>query len=255
MTPATIGIFDSGMGGLTVLRALLDARAAPRFIYLGDTARLPYGTKSPETVRRYAVTLANQLTARGVDLIVVACNTVSAVALDSLETAGVPIIGVVEPGARVAAAAGGPVGVLGTAATIASGAYERAIARVDPSIEVRSRACPLFVPLVEEGWTEGPVPAAVAGRYLAELGDVRTVLLGCTHYPALRGVLTAALPGVTIVDSAEAVVDDVVRHVGGLGLDREPEVEYLVTDGADRFMHLGRRLLGRDLTASLIDVS
>ena len=251
----TIGIFDSGMGGLTVLRALLDARAAPRFIYLGDTARLPYGTKSPETVRRYAVNLAQQLTERGVDLIVVACNTVSAVALDALDGAGVPVIGVVEPGARAAARSGGPVGVLGTEATILSGAYERALARVDPSITVRSKACPLFVPLVEEGWIEGEVPIAVAESYVENLGEIRTLLLGCTHYPVLRDVLAKVLPGVTIVDSAEAVLDDVLVHVGGHGLDREPEVEYLVTDGAERFIHLGRRLLGRELTVELIDVS
>jgi glutamate racemase len=255
----TIGVFDSGMGGLTVLRALQRRLPQERFIYLGDTARLPYGTKSPATVARYAVRLGEHLIERGVDLLVVACNTVSAVALEAVAELGVPVVGVITAGARAAVASGGPIGVLGTEATIESGAYVRAIMALDANIAVHARACPLFVPLVEEGWTEGEVPRTVAERYLGDLGPVRTLLLGCTHYPLLQGVLQQAAPGVAIVDAAQAVADDVVAATGLVGSDTAGNASastgYLVTDGAARFVALGGRIMGHDLAnVELIDV-
>jgi len=251
----TVGVFDSGMGGLTVLRELLAARVAPQLRYLGDTARLPYGTKSPETVRRYALTLGRHLLEQGVDLLVVACNTASAVAIEPLrEQLGVPVIGVVEPGARAAVAAGGPIGVLATEATVASGAYVRAIAALDPELEVRTQACPLFVPLVEEGWIEGEVPRAVARRYLDQLGDVQTLLLGCTHYPMLAAVLRRLRPDAAIVDAASGVTTEVIAHLGATG-SGATEVRYSVTDGAARFVRLGARILGTELgDVELVDV-
>lgn len=252
----TIGVFDSGMGGLTVLHALLERRVAERILYLGDTARLPYGTKSAATVTRYALTLGRHLIAQGVDFLVVACNTVSAVALDELTDAlGVPLVGVVEAGARAAASAGGPIAVLGTEATVASGAYPRAIARLAPALEVRSIACPLFVPLVEEGWTGGEVPRQVAERYLGHLrGGVRTVLLGCTHYPLLSEVIAAAVVGASVVDPAAVVAEEVHARLGSPTV-ASTEVQFSVTDGAERFLRLGRRILKRDLgKVDLVDV-
>jgi glutamate racemase len=250
-----IGVFDSGMGGLTVLRALIEAEASARYLYLGDTARLPYGTKSEATVKRYALLLGRFLVHRGVDLLVVACNTVSAVALDVLEAElNIPVIGVVGPGAAAAVAAGGPIAVLGTEATIGSGAYPRAIARLDPSLEVRSRACPLFVPLVEEGWTAGDVPRRVAEHYLDGLGDARTILLGCTHYPLLAEVVHKVVPAATVVDSASVVAAEVKTRTGG-GYGCGPDVRYFVTDSPARFLKLGPLFLGREPgSVELIDV-
>ena len=250
----TVGVFDSGMGGLTVLRELLRRPPAARLLYLGDTARLPYGTKSRATVERYALKLGGFLAARGIDLLVVACNTASAVALDALAASlRVPVVGVVEPGARAAVRAGGRVGVLGTEATILSGAYTAAITRLAPAAEVAAVACPLFVPLVEEGWTEGEVPRLVARRYLGELGPVETLLLGCTHYPLLAPLLADEAPGAAVVDSATALADEVRGRLGEFG--GEPEVRFFVTDGAERFMTLGSRILGHPLgEVELIDV-
>jgi len=208
MEPATsaspLGVFDSGLGGLTVVRALRARCPEEDIVYLGDTARVPYGSRSPETVIRYALGCARVLTARGVKAIIVACNTVSAVALDMLRVElDLPVLGVILPGARaaVAASGGGLVGVLGTTGTIASGAYPRAVASFSTRTEVVGQAAPLLVPLAEEGWTEGEVPRLVARRYLEPLiaAGARCVLLGCTHYPLLRATIeeeAAALAGV-----------------------------------------------------------
>ena len=210
----SIGVFDSGVGGLTVLRALLERLPHEDFVYLGDTARLPYGTKSPGSIRQYSLQAARQLHARGVKCLVVACNTASATALDALtqEFAPVPVIGVLEPGAAAACRATrrGRIAVLATESTVRGGAYQAAIVRRLPDAVVTARACPLFVALAEEGWTDGPVVEGVIHRYLDDVfvpGDAAdgpdTLLLGCTHFPVLAPALARVLgPGVVIVDSA-----------------------------------------------------
>lgn len=248
-----IGIFDSGVGGLTVVHALLEALPAEHLIYLGDTGRHPYGTKSADTVTRYSLENAAFLAARGVKLLVVACNSASAVALDAL--AGrlpVPVIGVIEPGAAAALARTrtGRVGVIGTDATIASGAYTRALRAGRPACEVYTRACPLFVPLAEEGWTDGPIARAVAETYLASLrtSGIDTLVLGCTHYPLLKPVIAEVMgPDVALVDSAE----ETARAVGSLLADRglarpagAGATSFFVTDVPDRFVRIGQRFLG-----------
>ncbi|HUO51035.1 MAG TPA: glutamate racemase, partial [Gemmatimonadaceae bacterium] len=185
---APIGVFDSGLGGLTVVHELRRQLPAERLIYFGDTARVPYGPKSPDTVRRYAAEITEWLIAQGVKAVVVACNTATAHALPMLrERFPLPVIGVIEPGARAAvrASASGRIGVIGTSGTIASGAYERAIRALRPGAEVTSRACPLFVPLVEEGWLDTPATRLVADEYLRPLAEhgCDALVLGCTHYP------------------------------------------------------------------------
>ncbi|MCE9573379.1 MAG: glutamate racemase [Deltaproteobacteria bacterium] len=221
-----IGVFDSGVGGLTVVRALRAALPGEDVVYLGDTARVPYGSKSPRTVERYAVACQRFLLDRGVKLVLIACNTASAHALDALRDASpVPVIGAVEPGARAALAATrtGDIGVIGTLGTVRSGAYERALRAVRPDVRVSAMACPLLVPLAEEGWTDDDIARAVARRYLTQLFDadpaIDTLVLGCTHYPLLRGVLAAtaaqvAHREVAIVDSAQAMAAATVALVG-----------------------------------------
>lgn len=253
-TRAPIGVFDSGVGGLTVLRAIHAHLPGESTIYLGDTARVPYGPKSPETVRRYAREAADFLIERGVKALVIACNTATAHAYGALsESLDIPVVGVVEPGAREAAAASdsGIIGVIGTRGTVASGSYERAILAVRPHAIVRSAACPLFVALAEEGWVSGEVPELTARRYLEPLleADVDTLVLGCTHYPLLRGLLAqVAGAGVRLVDSAEATARETVRMLatgrlaaseGGL-LTRE----YFVTDDTRLFGELAELFLG-----------
>src|SRR5277367_750407 len=212
---APLGVFDSGLGGLTVVRALRAALPNEDIVYLGDTARVPYGTKGPATVVKYALGCARHLVGRGVKAIVIACNTVSAVAPDRLRIElDLPVLGVIEPGARAAVAAtrNGKIGVLATNATIASGAYPRAVSAISTRAETVGQAAPLLVPLAEEGWTEGEVPRLAVRRYLEPLlrENIDVIVLGCTHYPLLRGVIESeahALMGdaVTIVDSASAV--------------------------------------------------
>jgi glutamate racemase len=250
-----IGIFDSGVGGLTVQRAVLDALPGADTLYLGDTARVPYGTKSAETVTQYSLRNGRFLARHGIDVLVVACNTASAVALPALRAElAVPVVGVVEPGARVAARASrtGRIGVIGTPGTIASGAYQEAIRRERPGAAVTARACPLFVPLAEEGWTDpgDEVVRGAARRYLAPLREagVDTVVLGCTHYPLLAGAIAAELPGVTLVDSATAVAGELLERFGGPG--REAAHRFFVTDSPDRFLAVAGRFLGRPVTAA-----
>ena len=204
-----IGVFDSGIGGLTVLKALTAALPGEDFIYLGDTARLPYGTKSNEVIVRYSKENTGFLLAKGIKMLVVACNTSSAVALDAIASETmVPVIGVIEPGARAAAKASriGKIGVIGTEATIASGAYTRAIQRLSPRAEIYTRACPLLVPLAEEGWTDNAVAELTVAHYLESLkqSGIDTLLLGCTHYPLLREMFAKILGArVKIVDSRD----------------------------------------------------
>lgn len=269
-----IGVFDSGVGGLTVVRALLSHLPLERLVYLGDTARVPYGTRSPQTVVRYSRNAAGFLLRRQVKVVLVACNTASAAALPALQAElPVAVLGAVEPGARAAVAAtkSGAVGVIGTLATVRSAAYVRAIAALNPDIRVESTACPLLVPLVEEGWIApaDPIAAQVARRYLAELRDkapaLDTLVLGCTHYPLLAHILSrvaAELWGreVLLVDSARAMALAAEAELRARGLlspgppapPDEParravdRLECYVTDEA-RVSEIGARFLGRDL--------
>ncbi len=252
-----IGIFDSGVGGLTVFKRIAQRLPHEHLCYLGDTARVPYGTKSADTVIRYARSCAARLTERGIKLLVVACNTASAYALESLAAElPVPVVGVVEPGAReaVRCCKNGRVGVIGTSGTVASGAYTRAIAALNSDIRVYSKACTLFVPLAEEGWTRGELPRTVARTYLAKLAARRidTLVLGCTHYPLLRGpIAEAAGPGVRLVDSAQETakaVEAVLRESGLLrGALTPGKHRFLVSDSPVSFARVGARFLGHPL--------
>ena len=258
---APLAVFDSGLGGLTVVRALRDALPSERILYLGDTARLPYGTKAPGTVVRYALACARHLLARDVKALLIACNTVSAVAPERLRVEfDIPVLGVIEPGARAAVAATrtGRIGVLATAGTIASGAYPRAVAQLSTRAEVLGQAAPLLVPLAEEGWTDGEVPRLAAARYLEPLAraGVDVVVLGCTHYPLLRGVIEAQArallgPDVAIVDSAEAMASDVRAFLHARGGARAPtaagSVELCVTDVPRTFREVASRFLGEEV--------
>ncbi len=253
---ARIGIFDSGVGGLTVQRALLEALPGADTIYLGDTARVPYGTKSAATVTQYSLRNARVLFDRGIDLLVVACNTASAVALPALRAAlPVPVLGVVEPGARAAARTtrSGRIGVIGTSGTIGSGAYQAALRSLTPAAVVVARACPLFVPLAEEGWTD-PADELVRGvvrRYLAPLlaEQIDTLVLGCTHYPLLAEAIAAELPGVTLVDSAGTVAAEVKALLPATP-GRTGTHQFLVTDAPERFLAVAGRFLGRPVEAA-----
>jgi glutamate racemase len=253
-----LGVFDSGLGGLTVVRALRE-RSGEDIVYLGDTARVPYGTRSPETVIRYALGCSRVLMDRGVKAIVVACNTVSAVALEMLRVElDRPVLGVIVPGARAAVAAsrGRTIGVLGTTGTIASGAYPRAVAAQSTRIEVIGQAAPLLVPLVEEGWLEGEVPELAVRRYLTPLigAGARCIVLGCTHYPLLRGLIereAARLTSdaVSVVDSAEATADEVAAFLAERGQAAPRRIgkgslELLVTDLPKSFADVATRFLG-----------
>lgn len=252
-TDGAIGIFDSGVGGLTVLHAIVQALPAEDVIYLGDTGRYPYGSKSAETVARYSVENADFLVERRVKMLVVACNTMSAVALDDLRARyAVPVVGVIEPGAAAAAArtASGRVGVIATEATIASGAYTRALRAQRPSLELYTRPCPLFVPLAEEGWTDGPIPRSVAETYLGSLrtSGIDTLVLGCTHYPLLKAVIAGVMgERVALVDSAEETARVVARLLDEQGLGRPGgagHASFFVTDAPERFVRIGQRFLG-----------
>lgn len=258
---APIGVFDSGLGGLTVAAAIRAALPHESLVYLGDTARVPYGTRSPATIVRYARNNVAFLRKQGVKLVVVACNTVSAHALGGLaDGSDVPVLGVIRPGARVAveASEGGTIAVLGTPVTVRSGAYEQAIHELDPDRAVLQIACPLFVPLVEEGWTRHEVTSLVAREYLAPLAgtNVDTVILGCTHYPLLRETIAEtarALLGrdVRLVDSATAVAREVAAYLRRTGLEStEPgdgPRRFCVTDAPERVGDLARRFWGEAL--------
>ena len=259
MNNAPIGIFDSGLGGLTVASAIFERLPHDATLYFGDTARVPYGPKSPKTVRRYCLEILQWLLTQEVKAVVVACNTSTAHALEALQAASpVTVLGVVEPGARAAAAATstGRIGVIGTSGTVASGAYPRAIKRERSEAEVFQQACPLFVPFIEEGWFDHPAAELVAREYLAPLvaAEVDTVVLGCTHYPLLKPLLTRVLgQGVTLIDSAEETAAAVARALRERGLDAEPgnppRHRFVVSDEAARFLEVGTRFLGSRLTA------
>jgi glutamate racemase len=254
-----IGVFDSGFGGLTVLKALLEVVPDADYAYFGDTARLPYGSKSVETVAKYAVEAAHFLETHGAQMLVIACNTATALALDQITGAAhVPVVGVVEPGAEAAAAAtkNGRVVVVGTEATVSSHAYRKALeAR---GFAAREKACPLLVPLVEEGWVEHPVTEQVARIYLGEafadsFGDADVLVLGCTHYPLLKLLLRRVAPAhVNIVDSAESTAHAVAAHLRQLlprsaeaERRRAPRFKFFATDSVEKFRRLGERFLAR----------
>ncbi len=255
-----VGVFDSGLGGLTVARAIRAALPSERLLYLGDTARVPYGTRSERTIMRYARICARHLALDGIKVLVVACNTVSAVALDMLRVElDIPVLGVVGPGARagVAATRSGRLGVIATRGTIASGAYVRAVAGIDSRVEVVLQPAPLFVPLAEEGWVRGEVPERVAEAYLAPLADagVDALVLGCTHYPLLRAVIETTgrrLCGdLTIADSAEATAAElaILLRERGIAHQGPGELRVRVTDQPARFGEVASRFLGTDLEA------
>lgn len=256
-----IGVFDSGMGGLTVLRALAAQLPRERFVYLGDTARLPYGTKSAGTVRAYALQATRLLLGEDVKMVVIACNTASAVALEALQDAlaPIPVIGVIEPGARagVAATRNKTIAVLATESTIKGGAYARAIRRLMRDAAVVQQACQVFVALAEEGWAETPATLAAAKHYLDPLfsgaNPPDTVVLGCTHFPVLaRAIQGEAGNGIALVDSAEttagAVADALSESalVSG-GADERPTIRFFATDSPERFARVGAIFLGRDI--------
>lgn len=250
---AAIGIFDSGIGGLTVLHAVLTALPDEHLIYLGDTGRTPYGSKSAETITRYAVESADFLVARRLKMLVIACNSATSTALETLRGhVDVPVIGVVEPGveAAIRATRSGRVGVIGTEATIGSGAYTRALRARDAKLEVFTRACPLFVPLAEEGWTEGAVARGAVETYLASLArsGIDTLILGCTHYPLFRPLIAEVMgPSVTLVDSAEETARAVTARLDGDGMARPAgpgSTSFFVTDAPERFVRIGQRFLG-----------
>jgi glutamate racemase len=250
-----IGVFDSGIGGLTVVRALLRRLPQEDIVYFGDTARVPYGTKSRETIIRFSLQDVAFLQRFHVKLIVVACNTASSLALSTLQRrVATPIIGVIEPGAQAAVATtrNGRIGVIGTPSTIASQAYEHAIHRLDRAIHVYGQECPLLVPLAEEGWADDPVTEAIARRYLAPLARRRidTLILGCTHYPLLKTVIAHVMGrGVRLVDSAVQTAEEVrrllaVRHLAVNGRETS-QCQFYVSDEPQRVMRLAKRFLGR----------
>ncbi len=254
---STIGVFDSGFGGLTVLKELVSLIPHADYLYFGDTARLPYGSKSVETVARYALEATHFLEQRGAEFLVIACNTATALALDRItDAARVPVVGVVEPGAEQAAAAtkNRRVVVIGTDATVSSHAYLRALER--RGVESREKACPLLVPLVEEGWIEHPVTEQVAQIYLKDaFGDgfhgADVLVLGCTHYPLIKPLLRRVAPAhVSIVDSANSTAHAVAQQIKALrreGADatpRGPTLRFFATDSVEKFRRLGPAFLG-----------
>ncbi len=250
---APIGVFDSGIGGLTVLRAIRRLLPGESTVYFGDTARVPYGPKSPDTIRRYSIEASDFLLTQGVKAIVVACNTATAHALRHIaDHVPVPTIGVVEPGAQEAAARSrsGRIGVIGTQGTIESGAYEKAIQSFRPAATVFGMACPLFVALAEEGWTEGEVARLIAERYLRPLlqRNIDTLVLACTHYPLLAPLLADVVgAAVTLIDSAEATAAEVARCLSGEALLSSQErgsARYFASDDAARFDELAERFMG-----------
>ena len=251
-----VGIFDSGVGGLTVMKEITRLLPEEDLIYLGDTARVPYGTRSPETVIRYSLKNARFLMSEGIKILVVACNTSSAVSLELLsEQFPVPVVGVVEPGAKAAVAATSvkKVAVIGTEATINSGAYERAIKAIDNSIIVMGVPCPLFVPIIEEGWIEGDVVSLTAEKYLSSLrnNSVDSLVLGCTHYPMIKNIIKEIVQ-IPLIDSAVETAKEVARILEGENLLRVNKGtvsrKYFVTDSPGKFASTGKRFLGHNIT-------
>lgn len=259
MKDAPIGVFDSGVGGLTVVKSLRARLPQEQIIYLGDTARIPYGTRSPSTIERYALQNARFLEEMNIKLLVIACNTASALALGRLRSVSpIPTLGVIQPGAlqAVRASRSGRIGVIGTEATINSGAYTQAIRGFDPSARITSIACPLFVSLAEEGWeTHAEATRLIARTYLAPLSEaeVDTLVLGCTHYPILRSVISDVMgPDVKLIDSGEAMANEVASLLAErdqMRVETSPaQNHFYVTDAAERFRRVAERFLGEPLS-------
>ena len=260
MIPAAqlpIGVFDSGIGGLTVARAIMQRLPRENILYFGDTARVPYGVKSVETITQFSTQIADFLLAQQVKLLIIACNTMAAVAADAIRARSpVPVLDVIDAGARVAAATtrNRQVGVIGTLTTVGSGAYERAIRQHGPSVEIHTQACPLLVPLVEEGWLDHPVTQLTAQEYLAPLlaRGIDTLVLGCTHYPLLQLLLhRVAGEAISLVDSAATTAERTADRLRELGLlnpgGTEPTHRFFVTDLPQRFQAVGERFLEQPL--------
>jgi glutamate racemase len=254
---APIGVFDSGIGGLTVVRELMRQLPSESIIYFGDTARVPYGPKSPDTVLRYSREITTFLRSEGVKAVVVACNTATAHALPSLrEENELPIIGVIDPGSRAAARAtrSGHVGVIGTQGTISSRAYERAIAAVAPDTSITALACPLFVPLVEEGWLETAATELIARTYLEPMiaAEIDTLVLGCTHYPLLKKVIGGVVGrDVRLIDSAEETAAETAATLKAAGLANlipdSAQYRFIASDAPEQFLRVGQRFLGSSI--------
>ncbi len=252
-----VGVFDSGIGGLTVLKEIIKELPNESTIYLGDTARVPYGIRSPETVTRYSFENTKFLSTKEIKLLVVACNTASSVSLDEIKSRiSIPVIGVIEPGAKAAAAAtrNKKVGVIGTEATVKSNSYSKAIKAIDESIEVFGIACPLFVPLVEEGWTDGDITSMIAKKYLDGIKHkgIDTVVLGCTHYPLLKKVIAGVMgEGVRLIDSAIETSREIRKTLEVFGLNTEENGSlfrnFYVTDSPERFLKVGENFLGQKI--------
>jgi glutamate racemase len=251
-----IGVFDSGIGGLTVFKAVSEILPAENLVYLGDTARVPYGSRSVETIARYSFECTDFMLRKDIKILVIACNSVSATSLAGIrERIAIPVIGVIEPGAKAAVSAtvNRRVGVIGTEATISSGAYLKAIKSFDGGIEVFGLACPLFVPLAEEGWTDCDIARLTAGRYLAPLRGkgIDTLVLGCTHYPLLRKVISEVMSGVVIVDSAVETGKALKTMLAEGCMLRKPGAsgahKFYVTDSTGKFAAIGGRFLGEEL--------
>lgn len=257
MSTQPIGVFDSGIGGLTVVRALTHRLPHENIVYFGDTARVPYGPKSPQVVRDYAAQDVDFLISRGVKMVVIACNTVSAVALDVVQKrAKVPVVGVIQPGASTAVTSSQRkrIGIIGTEATVASQAYAHAIRQLDPSVKAFARACPLFVPLAEEGWMDHAATRMIAKEYLFPLTQekIDTLILGCTHYPVLRAAIQEAVgQAVTLIDSGEATAGVVADLLDAEGLTNpspdHPNLQFHVSDIPAKFAEVGERFLGHTM--------
>ena len=261
-----IGVFDSGVGGLTVMGEIMRLLPHENTIYLGDTARVPYGTRSSATIRKYALQTTSFLVGKGIRMLVVACNTSAAVTLPTLRRTfpGLPVVGVIEPGARAAAAAtvSGRIGIIGTEGTIRSGAYERAVRRLIKGAHIESRSCPLFVALAEEGWVDGKVAELAAREYLEPMkkAKIDTLVLGCTHYPLLKTVIRKVMgKEVKLIDSAEETARVVRRQLqlteGGVPPGGRAKRQFYVTDLPAKFRVLGKRFLGAPVgRAMLVDI-
>ncbi len=257
-----IGVFDSGIGGLSVLKQFLRFIPYEKYIYLGDTARVPYGNKSQETVIEYSLQSARFLIEKGAKIIVIACNTASSVALEAVKKEfDVPVIGMINPAAQAAlrSTANNKIGIIGTRATVSSSAYDKALMTFSelPELNIYSKACPLFVPIVEEGWLDHRASKLIAEEYLEELLDkeIDTLILGCTHYPLLKKLISDIMPGVTLIDSGEHAAVSAIRILGEAGLLAEerdefnftPEVDFYVTDVPSTFFEVAQRFLGFDV--------
>jgi glutamate racemase len=254
----SIGIFDSGVGGLTVVKEILNLLPNENLVYLGDTARVPYGTKSKSTVIKYAESNANFLLSRGIKILVVACNTASAYSLEKLkENISIPVIGVIEPGAKKAASStrNGNIAVIGTPSTIRSNAYSKALHNIDPKLKVFSKACPLFVALAEEGWHQGEITRKIIETYLDDLlkENIDVMILGCTHYPLLKSAIKeVAGENVLLIDSAEETAKEINEKITTVSIENNNEnnskYEFYLTDDSESFVRIAGKFLGREIS-------